>query len=50
VPHVRLNPPRLAVGRTWADKDGRSPFQGFCYASKKTAAKSKGSRAMSESI
>jgi hypothetical protein len=31
-------------------KTGRSPFQRFCYAVKKTAAKSKNRRAWSESI
>ena len=33
-----------AVGRTWAEKDGRSPFQRFCYTAKNTATKSKNRR------
>jgi hypothetical protein len=43
VPHVRpsVHGPK---------KTGRSPFQRFCYAGKKTTAKSKNRRAWSESI
>jgi hypothetical protein len=36
--------------RTWDEKDGRSPFQRYCYADKKTVAESKNPRAWSESI
>jgi hypothetical protein len=43
VPHVRLS----VHG---PKKTGRSPFQRFCYAGKKTTAKSKNGRAWSESI
>ena len=42
--------PRAGSPGTWAEKDGRSPFQRCCCGGKKTVAKSKDRRAWSESI
>jgi hypothetical protein len=42
--------PRAGNPGTWAEKDGRSPFQRSCCPGKKTSAKNKNPLAWSESI